>query len=100
VVYNPAGYSLVRSALQGPINAALNFGSIRTGVVLSPAQIAEVNAQAGVDAATQIQNQGYFLQIIDPGATARAARYTPIINFWYADGGAIQSFTVSSIDVL
>ena len=100
VSYDPAGYSLIRSALQGPINAGLNFGSIRTGVVLSPAQVAEVNAEAGVDAATQIQNQGYFLQILDPGATARAARQTPIINFWYADGGAVQMFTMSSIDVL
>ena len=100
VSYDPAGYSLVRAALQGPINAGLNFGSIRAGVVLSSAQIAEVNAQAGVDAATQIQNQGYFLQILDPGAVARAARQTPIINFWYADGGAVQKFTMSSIDVL
>jgi hypothetical protein len=100
VAYDPAGYSLIRSALQGPINAGLNFGSIRTGVVLSSAEIAEVNAQAGVDAATQIQNQGYFLQILDPGATARAARQTPIINFWYADGGAVQKFQVASIDVL
>ena len=91
---------MVRAALQGPINAGLNFGSIRAGVVLSSAQIAEVNAQAGVDAATQIQNQGYFLQILDPGAVARAARQTPIINFWYADGGAVQKFTMSSIDVL
>lgn len=69
-------------------------------MLFSPAQVAEVNAEAGVDAATQIQNQGYFLQILDPGATARAARQTPVINFWYADGGAVQKFTMASIDVL
>lgn len=100
VSYDPAGYSLVRAALADPINAGINFGAIRAGVALSQAQKAEVNAQAQVDAATQIQNLGYYLQILDPGATARIARQTPIINFWYADGGAIQQFTMASIDVL
>lgn len=98
--YTPSGYGLLRSALQDPINAALAFGSIRTGVTLSAAQISEVNQAAGVDAASVIQTAGYYLQILDPGAQARGLRQSPIVNFWYADGGAVQQITMSSIDIL
>ena len=60
-----------------------------------------INAAAGVqNAASAVQNNGYYLQILDPGATARNAGQTPIINFWSASGGAILSFTMSSINVL
>lgn len=100
VSYTPSGYGLIRAAMQDPINAALSFGSIRTGVTLSAAQIAEVNQAAGIDAASVIQTEGYYLQILDPGAQARAARQSPIINFWYADGGAVQQISLASIDIL
>ena len=100
IPYNQAGYSLIRAAMIDPIAAALNFGSIRTGVVLSASQIAQVNSAAGVDAATIIQQQGYYLQILDPGAQVRGNRGTPVINFWYTDGGAVQKITVASIDIM
>lgn len=99
VNYNQPGYGLIRAAMLGPINGGLNFGSIRADVTLSAAQIAEVNSAAGLDAATQIQNNGYYLQILDPGATARGLRQSPIINFWYTDGGAVQQITLASIDI-
>lgn len=98
--YNPPGYGLIRNTLADPIAAALNFGAIRTGVVLSAQQIADVNQAAGVNAASVIQTQGYYLQILDPGAQARAAGQTPIVNFWYADGGDILMISMASIAVL
>ena len=100
ISYNEQGYSLVRAALLDPINAALNFGAIQTGVQLSAAQAAEVNAAAGLAIATQIQTQGYYLQVLDPGAQVRGQRKTPIINFWFTDGGAVQQISVASIDIL
>jgi hypothetical protein len=100
IPYNPAGYGLVRAALLGPITAGLNFGAIRSGVQLSALQIAEVNTQAGLDISTPLQTQGWYLQILDPGATARQNRQTPVINFWYTDGGAVQQLTLASIDIL
>lgn len=99
IPYNNAGYGLVRAALQSPIQAALNFGAIRPGVTLSALQIAEANAQAGLDISVPLQNQGWYLQVQDPGATVRGQRGTPIINFWYTDGGSIQKFTMASIDI-
>ena len=100
IPYNQSGYALIRAAMADPIAAALNFGSIRAGVVLSEAQKAQVNRAAGVDAATIIQEQGYYLQILDPGAQVRANRGTPVITLWYTDGGAVQKITIASIDII
>ena len=100
IPYNAQGYGLIRSAMSGPIAAALNFGAIRSGVVLSPTQISEVNLAAGSNVAPIIAAQGYYLQILDPGATVRSERGTPIINFWYTDGSAVQKLTLASIDIL
>ncbi len=112
VPYDPYGYGLVRASLvgqnntgtatdNGPINNCLNNGIIQIGVQLSSSQAAAINAAAGVsNASSSVQNNGYFLQILDPGATARAASQTPIINFWYASGGAVLQFSMASINVL
>lgn len=100
VSYTPAGFGLIRNTLQDPIAAALAFGTIRAGVTLSAQQIAEVNQAAGVNAASVIQTQGSFLQILDPGAAARANRQSPIINFWYADGDDVQQITMASTAIL
>lgn len=100
IPYNEAGYSLIRAAMIDPITSAINFGSIRTGVTLSESQKAQVNQAAGRDVSTTLEQQGYYLQILDPGAQVRGNRGTPVINFWYTDGGAVQKITVASIDVM
>ncbi len=112
IPYDPTGYGMTRAALvgqptangnvefDGPINNALNAGVIQTGVTLSSTQAVAVNQAAGANVAGVIQSNGYYLQILDPGATARNARQTPIINIWYTDGGAIQQFSMDSIDIL
>jgi len=98
--YTQSDFSLIRSAMQGPIDDALSFGSIRSGVSLDPSQKAALNQAAGLDIATTIENQGYYLQILDPGAQVRAARGSPIINLWFTDGGAVHKINVSSVDVI
>lgn len=100
VPYNEQGYSLIRAAMIDSISAALNFGTIRAGVTLSESQKAQVNAAAGRSVGQTIEQQGYYLQILDPGSTVRAARGTPVINFWYTDGGSIQQINIASIDIL
>ena len=112
IPYDPTGYGLIRSALvgqpttngnvtfNGPINNALNAGVIQPSVALSSTQAAAVNSAAGFNVAGIIQSNGWYLQILDPGATARNARQTPIINFWYTDGGSIQQFVMDSIDIV
>ena len=100
IPYNESGYSLIRAAMIDPITAGINFGSIRTGISMSASQKAQVNQAAGLDVSTIIEQQGYYLQILDPGAQVRGNRGTPVINFWYTDGGAVQKINVASIDIM
>jgi hypothetical protein len=100
IPYNEAGYSLIRAAMADPIAAALNFGSIRAGVSMSMSQKAQVNQAVGLDVSSLIEQQGYYLQVLDPGAQVRGNRGTPVINFWYTDGGAVHKITVASIDIM
>ena len=101
VPYVQRGYNLIRSALLGPINAGLNFGSIVKGVQLSASQSAALNSATGDSSATAtIQNSGWYLQVRDPGAIVRGGRGTPTINFWYTDGGSVQQISMSSVDVI
>lgn len=100
VPYNEEGYSLIRAAMMDPINEFINFGGIRVGIELSEQQKAIVNSAAGKVIDPILNHQGYYLQILDPGAQVRTNRGTPVINFWYTDGGAVQQITVASIDVM
>ena len=100
IPYTEAGYGLIRAAMQDPINQGLNFGSVRAGVSLSASQAAQVNSAAGRKVDDQIQQTGYYLQILDPGAQVRGNRGTPVVNFWFTDGGAVQKINVASIDIL
>ena len=116
VPYTAAGYGLIRTALYsgtqaatgqpqaapvGPIAAALNFGAIRSGVILSSAQITSINNAVGIAAnapATLYQN-GWYLSIKDPGPTVRAARGSPLCTFYYTDGQSVQVITLNSINI-
>ena len=98
--YDQDGYTMVEAAAQGPITQGLNNGVIRTGVALSPSQVAIANSQAGADISVPLQNNGYYFQVVpvtDP--VVRAARTSPVCSLWYTDGGSIQQLTLASIDV-
>lgn len=99
IPYNAQGYGLIRAACLDPILAAFNFGAARKGVALSNLQAAEINNAAGITISDTIFNTGWYLQIKDPGAQARVNRTTPIMTFWYTDGGSVQQFTLASIDI-
>jgi hypothetical protein len=99
IPYTAAGYGGVRQALQGDINQMGSFGAWTKGQTLSSQQIAEVNAEAGANIATTLQNQGYYLQILDPPASVMQARGSPIITLWYVDGGSVHVLSINSVDV-
>ena len=99
IPYNEVGKSKVRASAQDPINEMLNFGGIQTGVILSKQQKSIINNEAGVDAATIIFNQGYYLMIRDATAQVRAARGSFPIKLWYTDGGSVHSINIASINV-
>jgi len=97
IPYNDTGYSLIRAGMQDPINQGINNGTIEKGVSLSESQKAQLKNAAGKDISSEIQNFGYYLQILDPGSIVRGQRKSPIINFWYTSGGAVQQITIPSI---
>ena len=97
--YNVSGYGLVREACMDPINAALNFGTIRPGVTLSAAQVAEVNNAAGLKIDSVLGTAGWYLQILDAAAITRGARQSPPMTLWYMDGGSVQQINLASIVV-
>lgn len=98
--YNAVGASYIRSWMADPITQAVLNGTIVAGVTLSSQQITAIAAQAGQDISKVLFNQGWYLQIGVATAQVRGARQSPPINFWYCDGGSIQSINVPSIAVL
>lgn len=99
IPYNAAGYAQIETALLTPINDALNFGTIRTGVTLSGSQIAAVNAAAGKKIDTVLSTRGWYLLIQDPSPSVRASRGSPPMKLFYMDGGSIQQLTLASIAI-
>jgi hypothetical protein len=99
VPYNAQGYSMLRTVALDPIRAALNAGVIRAGITLSSAQRAQLNTAAGLDIASTVEQQGWFLLIQDATPEVRAARGSPPMIFWYTDGGSIQKIELASINV-
>ncbi len=111
IPYNPQGYNMINGALTGgstlpivqppasPVAAAINFGAIRPNVPLSAGQAEEVNNAAGLAIDGILSTRGWYLQILPPTAQVRAARGTPVCNFWYTDGQSVNQITLNSIEV-
>jgi hypothetical protein len=100
VPYTERGYTMIRAWMMDPIQAAVNNGAIEKGVTLNESQKSELLTEAGRDISAELANFGYVVQILDPGAEARYARETPIINLWYTYGGSVQKIEVASTAVL
>ena len=96
VPYNDAGYTLIRSWCQDPINRARKNGVIDPGVTLSEAQKAELIREAGLDITSNLQTDGYYLQVADAGAQVRTTRDTPNVSLFYAYGGSCNRIELAS----
>lgn len=99
IPYNAAGYALIETAALDPIQSAVDFGAIRAGVTLSSAQIANLNNAAGFDIASTVQQRGWYLLIQNASPQVRAARGSPPMTLWYADGQSVQKIVLASLEV-
>ncbi len=97
---NPRGDNLIRAALMAPIAAAVNFGTIQSGVPLSASQIAQLATAVGSDISTALLQQGWYLQVVPATAQVRAARGPRQVNLWYCNGGGVHTVNISSVFVL
>lgn len=96
IPYSDSGYAKINATFKDTVDAGLNFGAYGPAPITS-AQTVNVNQQAGVDVATTLQTQGWFLQIKVASPAVRAARTSPEINFWYIDQGSVQKLDLSSV---
>lgn len=100
VPYNQRGYTMIAAWMMAPVNEARNNAVIEAGVALSDKQKSEVMNEAGLDISSELSTQGYYIQVLDPGASVRARRGTPVVSLWYTYGGAIQRIEVASTAIL
>ncbi len=98
--YTEKGYALIRAWMNDPIKKALKNNVIESNVSLSETQKAMLNREAGKNIDHEISTSGYYIQIEDPGAEARAQRQSPLIKLWYTYGGSVNKLSVSSSSIL
>lgn len=97
IPFNQAGAGMIRTALMPTILQGLAFGAYAGGVALSGSQVASVNASAGFDIATPLQNQGWFVLVRPASASVRANRGPWQVVFYYLDTGSVQSISLSTV---
>ena len=100
ISYNESGRAQIRGSLSDPINQALRSGIIDKGIMPSNTQNQIITSIIGKDVSTELYTNGYYLQILDPGAQVRGNRGTPIINFVYMNGESVNKIVIPSYDVL
>lgn len=100
VPYNDTGYAQIRAWIGDVVRRALNNGVIEPGVTLSDTQISELTQEAGRDISAELQNNGYFFQVLDATAQVRQARTTPTCGFWYTYGGSVHRLNIPSTAVV
>ena len=98
------------SALHGPdagpaleeVALSLHAQGLETGLANldKMPQATALLAEAGLDISNELWTQGYYTQVLDPGAAIRAQRGSPVISIWYTYGGAVQKLEVASTAVL
>ena len=97
--YNEFGYNQILNSITPVIDRALNAGVINTGIDLDASQINVIASETGwtpSQTKNVLYNFGWAFQAVSPSATVRANRGTPILRFYYCDGGAIQKIDLIS----
>lgn len=99
IPYNTTGKSLIQAAVADPVTAAINFGAIAPGVVLSTLQVQELTNAVGFDISGPVYASGWYLQVSTASSATRVARGSPPITFFYTDGQSVQTINLSAIEV-
>jgi predicted Fe-Mo cluster-binding NifX family protein len=97
IPYNNHGLAAIQNAIQPVVDTAKAAGVINSEVELSSDIINAVVSETGI---TDIENtlyaQGWYLYARNPNSAARARRESPILRFYYCDGGSIQKIDLLS----
>lgn len=99
IPYSTEGYAQIEAAMMDTVNAAVNFGAIRSGITLSESQAAQINSSAGFNISDTIEERGWYILIQDASPAVRAAKGSPPVKFFYTDGGSVHTINVASVEV-
>jgi len=97
--YNNDGFAMIDSALSEAANLALNNGVATRGVMISDSQKNLILAELGQDISDTLFAAGFYNHIVAPTADIRLNRGSPIVRFYYNDGGVIQKIDVISSSI-
>lgn len=101
VPYNAKGFSMIEAWLADPIEAAKKVGVIDTGLRLSNAQKAQILQETGSSTVlSDLENNGYWLQVEAPEANVRAKRGSPTMNLLVTYAGSVQKIELPITCVL
>lgn len=101
VPYNAKGFSMIEAWLADPIEAAKKVGVIDTGLRLSNAQKAQILQETGSSTVlSDLENNGYWLQVEAPEANVRAQRGSPTMNLLVTYAGSVQKIELPITCVL
>lgn len=102
IPFNRDGDAMVEAACLDPIEAALTFGAIRTGVEMDQQQRNAVNALAGQDIVSTLETRGWYLDpaVSTASSQVRAARGPVSPTLIYMDGQSVQSINFTSLEVI
>lgn len=98
--FNATGYAAVSAAVIEVASRAKNFGAIRAGVTLDPAQIKLVNGAVKSDVKSVLYTEGWYFYIPPQNSQARTERILQGAIFYYVDGQLIQRISLNSTDIL
>lgn len=98
--YNQVNYDKIISACADTLELAISNGVMTQGITLSSTQKIQLEQESGIDISDMLYTNGYYMQVVDPGATVRAERGSPTCNLWYNDGGSVQKIVLNSTVIL
>lgn len=101
--YTEASYGRLLGSIKSNIDTAIQAGVINIGVEPSDDAVMAIASETGLEPAgirSSLYNTGWIFWAKSPSAAARADRESPILRFWYSDGGAIQKIDLTSTALL
>ncbi|MDR3049428.1 MAG: DUF3383 domain-containing protein [Elusimicrobiota bacterium] len=97
IPYNDGGLAAISNTIKPIVDNAKLAGVITEGVDLSEDIINAVASETGIaDIKNTLYTQGWYLYAKNPNSAARADRQSPILRFYYCDGGSIQKIDLIS----
>lgn len=101
--YNDASYGVLLGSIKNDIDTAVQAGVINLGIEPSSEAVTNISTITGIEPAsvrTSLFTTGWMFYAKSPSASARADRQSPILKFWYQDGGSIQQIDLVSTALL